>query len=310
MTAPYISVVIVGRNDNYGVNFLDRINTFVRSLDHQVRNYPDLMELIVVDWNPLSDREPLRDVLVATRNLPVRVITVPGRVHDAIGHPSPVLEFYGKNVGIRRARGKFALATNPDIVFSNELIETLAQRNLNSNCVYRTDRHDFISDGIDQVPVEQYVDFALKQVFQSHIIHEDSAGAVSSMLVTFDQPVQDITQLPGSNFTNRNVPHTNACGDFLLASKEIFFAVRGLLESTTILAHMDSYSLCRLMHGGVTQQVLTAPNTIFHQHHERKDLAETYDFERILADSRSLGSVDWGLLNIRLEEWKDQQWNN
>jgi hypothetical protein len=310
MTNPYISVVIVGRNDNYGVNFLDRINTFVRSLDHQVRNYPDLMELIVVEWNPLSDRAPLQDVLATTENLPVRIITVPAEVHATVGHRSPVLEFYGKNVGIRRARGQFVLATNPDIVFSNELIETLAQRNLNTNCVYRTDRHDFVSDGIDQAPVEKYVDFALEKAFQSHIMYEDSAGIVSSMLVTFGQPVHDMTQLPGSNFTNQHVPHTNACGDFLLASKEVFFAVRGLFESTTVLAHMDSYSLCRLMQNGITQRMLTIPNTIFHQHHERNGLAEAWNPERVMAGSRSLGPINWGLLNIQLEEWNDQKWNN
>ena len=42
---PYVSVVIVGRNDGYGEDFLTRINTFVRSLDHQVREHADLFEL-------------------------------------------------------------------------------------------------------------------------------------------------------------------------------------------------------------------------------------------------------------------------
>ena len=120
MTTPYLSVVIVGRNDDYGVNFLDRINTFIRSLDYQVRNYPNLIELVVVEWNPLADRAPLKDVLVKTNNLDIKIITVPAEVHDKIGHPSPVLEYYGKNVGIRRAKGQFVLTTNPDILFTNE----------------------------------------------------------------------------------------------------------------------------------------------------------------------------------------------
>ena len=310
MTTPYISVVIVGRNDNYGVNFLDRINTFVRSLDHQVRNHSDLMELIVVEWNPLPDRAPLKDVLVSTKHLPVRIITVPAEVHATIGHPSPVLEFYGKNVGIRRARGKFALVTNPDIVFSNEMIETLAQQNLRTDCVYRTDRHDFVSDGIDQVSAEDCADFALKQVFQSHIVYTDASGAIGSVLATLEQPVDSLVQLPASNITNRHVPHTNACGDFILTSREAFFGVRGLLESTTILAHMDSYSLCRLMQNGITQAVLTTPTTIFHQHHERNGRVEAWNFERVMSESKSLGLVNWGLLNIQLEEWNDQKWNN
>ena len=43
MADPYISVVIVARNDNYGENFLLRLNTFVRSLDYQVKNYPGIL---------------------------------------------------------------------------------------------------------------------------------------------------------------------------------------------------------------------------------------------------------------------------
>ena len=81
MTTPYLSVVIVGRNDDYGVNFLERLNTFVRSLDHQVRNYSDLIELVVVEWNPLDDRAPLKDVIVNTNNLNLRIITVPPEIH-------------------------------------------------------------------------------------------------------------------------------------------------------------------------------------------------------------------------------------
>ena len=91
MADPYISVVIVARNDNYGENFLLRLNTFVRSLDYQVKNYPDLLELVIVEWNPLPGKL-LQDVVVKTQHLPVRIITVPGSVHDTLDAPNPVLE--------------------------------------------------------------------------------------------------------------------------------------------------------------------------------------------------------------------------
>ena len=47
-----------------------------------------------------------------------------------------------KNVGIRRARGQFVLATNIDIIFSTELVEHLASRQLQPGVLYRVDRHD------------------------------------------------------------------------------------------------------------------------------------------------------------------------
>jgi hypothetical protein len=47
-----------------------------------------------------------------------------------------------KNVGIRRARGEFVLATNPDLLFSNALFAFLASAALRADCMYRIDRHD------------------------------------------------------------------------------------------------------------------------------------------------------------------------
>jgi hypothetical protein len=49
---PYISIVVVGRNDDYGGDFLKRISTFARSLGRQVSKHPGLIELVVVEWNP------------------------------------------------------------------------------------------------------------------------------------------------------------------------------------------------------------------------------------------------------------------
>ena len=202
MTTPYLSVVIVGRNDDYGVNFLDRINTFIRSLDYQVRNYPDLIELVVVEWNPLVDRAPLKDVLVKTNNLDIKIITVPAEVHDKIGHPSPVLEYYGKNVGIRRARGQFVLTTNPDILFTNELVDWFNQRQLRVDSYYRTDRHDFHGEGITDVPVEEYVSFACTHTFQSHIITDKDSATIA-----IDSPVE-LNNLPATPADSLGI-HTN-----------------------------------------------------------------------------------------------------
>ena len=58
------------------------------------------------------------------------------------GDVLPLFQMIGKNVGIRRARGRFVLATNIDIVFSNELVEFLSRRELSAGQLYRVDRHD------------------------------------------------------------------------------------------------------------------------------------------------------------------------
>jgi hypothetical protein len=60
----------------------------------------------------------------------------------------------GKNVGIRRARGQFILATNIDILFSEELMALIAARKLEPGKMYRVDRYDVMAE----VPVDASIE--------------------------------------------------------------------------------------------------------------------------------------------------------
>lgn len=293
---PYISVVIVGRNDNYGENFLQRLNTFVKSLDYQVRDYPGLMELIVVEWNPLPDKPRITEVIAECANLPTRIIAVDKEQHDRIGHSKPVLEFYGKNVGARRARGQFILTTNPDIIFTEELIAELAQRQLQTDRIYRTDRFDFYSNGIENVEPKDYVKFALNNTFSGHFITD---GGSASLQVS---NVYSLNELPASNIT-RPVPHTNAAGDFILASQNAFFMAGGLLESTDVHFHLDGYSVARFLLNGYHQGLFVRPACIFHQHHNRAPVTDPWTRENVMKYGSARGLPNWGLDGVKLEEW-------
>jgi hypothetical protein len=70
-----------------------------------------------------------------------------------------------KNAGIRRARGEFILATNIDILFSDELMQFISGRNLGPGKMYRIDRHDVMSG----VPMNASVDEQLAYC-GSHLI--------------------------------------------------------------------------------------------------------------------------------------------
>lgn len=247
MTDPYISVVIVARNDNYGEDFLLRLNTFIRSLDCQVSNYPDLIELIVVEWNPLHDKL-LKDVMPKTQHLSTRIITVPNSVHTTLNASRPVLEFHGKNAGIRRARGEYVLTTNPDILFSNELIDEFSRRWLRKDHFYRTDRYDYVGTGIENVASNDLLEFAVTNTFQAHMANGSAdvpSGSSATTLPASDPAVQHL--------------HTNGAGDFILAARESFFTARGLWENTQQRWHMDSYSVIRLVSTGLKQMIFTNP---------------------------------------------------
>lgn len=134
-----LSVVAVGRNDGYGGDFLGHITNCFASLS-SLKDY----EFIVVEWNPPLGRPSLKETLPNAR-----VIQVPSEIHNCFPKSDriPVFEYRGKNVGILRAKGDFVLVTNPDDVFSPELIEWLNTAKFDSDCFYRAPRHDLSETG-------------------------------------------------------------------------------------------------------------------------------------------------------------------
>jgi hypothetical protein len=144
--APYLSVVATARNDDHGGNPLYRTQLYINGLVAQATRYRVPTELVLVEWNPPADRPRLAEVLrwPASEWCDVRIIEVPNELHSTLEHSDrlPLFQMIGKNVGIRRARGEFVLATNIDILFSNELMEHLSAQTLEPERVYRADRVD------------------------------------------------------------------------------------------------------------------------------------------------------------------------
>lgn len=141
-----LSVVATSRNDNHGKNLLYRMQTFVDGFVEQCKRHNLKAELILVEWNPPDDTLSLAEAL----NFPkdkgpcrVRIIRVPKEVHMQLDHADkiPLFQMIAKNVGIRRAAGKFVLATNIDIIFSDALIHYIKTK-LKPGRLYRTDRLD------------------------------------------------------------------------------------------------------------------------------------------------------------------------
>ena len=117
------------RNDDHGGNLLGRMQAFVNNWLNQARRFGLASELIIVEWNPPPDRPKLQTMLrwPASCACTFRFIEVPPELHRILefGDALPLFQMIGKNVGIRRARGRFVLSTNVDIILSNELIDVI-----------------------------------------------------------------------------------------------------------------------------------------------------------------------------------------
>ncbi|MCS6951951.1 MAG: hypothetical protein RMK57_00830 [Bryobacterales bacterium] len=184
MQAPYLSVVATARNDDHGGNLLGRLQAFVNGLIGQAKRHQVPLELVLVEWNPPPERPRLAEALRWPADFgpaSVRLIEVPPEIHGRYRHAAalPLYQMIAKNVGIRRARGEFILATNIDILFSDELFELLAARRLEPNRMYRVDRFDVMAD----VPVDGPVDVQLAWC-RSHLLRRHTR--VGSLRLTPD----------------------------------------------------------------------------------------------------------------------------
>ena len=166
----HLSVVAVTRNDDHGGNMLGRMQYFVDGFIAQCSQHQLNAELILVEWNPPPDRPPLEEALTWPEDFgsaQVRIITVPPEVHARFAHSAdlPVFQMIGKNVGIRRARGLYVLATNIDILFDDELVRYLRDR-LNPGTIVRADRYDVPADLPKNKPFEQVLADCRKRFYQ------------------------------------------------------------------------------------------------------------------------------------------------
>ena len=62
-SAPRLSVVVTGRNDDYGGDFRSRFELFAQTLLTQFEELGLSGELVIVEWNPPSDRPRLADAV-------------------------------------------------------------------------------------------------------------------------------------------------------------------------------------------------------------------------------------------------------
>lgn len=159
-----ISIVVVGRNDNYGGEFESRLFATVGyNLEECAKRGIDC-ELVFVEWNPLADR-PLLSHKVTERFDQARCFVVDEAIHRSVSQNRHIalFEFHAKNVGARRARGEWLLITNADDYLGREVLDFLQQGTFDPDTLYRAgfididhageiDHPDLIDSHIDDPP--------------------------------------------------------------------------------------------------------------------------------------------------------------
>jgi len=197
--------VIVTRNDNYG-NFLNEracyvLNCALSTLD----------EVILVDWN--SDGVPLindiKDNLLNTDKL--KSVVVSQELHKEYNKNDPLAqtctEVLARNVGLRRLESEFLISTNIDVIVPpRDLLDA-----------YITDTRTFYTTGMR--PVSLY-DIRPMGGFKSDI----RSNLLRLIHKYHQQPRASVCA--GDDFSL-----VSNCGDFQMAHRNVWYAIRGFEES-------------------------------------------------------------------------------
>ncbi len=137
-----ISIVVVGRNDNYGGDFSLRLKT---TMDWNLKQLPGA-ELIYVEWNRIAEKDSDCD-WIEKRYPTAKCYTVTNAVHSQINNnpKMPVMEYFAKNIGMRKASGKWLLMINADCLIGHDVKKNLHK--LSNEYVYGTNYVSFKWDG-------------------------------------------------------------------------------------------------------------------------------------------------------------------
>ena len=326
---PYLTLVAASRNDDHGGNTLYRTQIFVDSFLEQCERHQLRAELILVEWNPPGDRAPLAEVICWDHQNPwvdCRVITVPYERHVFIrfSRVLPLFQMIAKNVGIRRARGEFILATNIDILFSDELMALVAQKAFRADRLYRCDRFDVDSTIPKDVPLDEKLRFAWGNLIRRNhrlapldVIAPQIEGAPPDVAIN--------TGLASGHFeletegglsalvAKASVPplwlHLNACGDFTLLHRDGWAKIGGYAEFETFSLHLDSLGVVTAHLSGFREAWLPPPAVCFHIEHALGSGLTPENqapmFERI--ERQGIGWLDFNVIEPFLDEMREKR---
>ena len=252
-----ISIVQYSRNDDHGGNLLQRMRFSFYTNIHTLEKAKIETEIVLVDYNTPQNKENLHTLLPIKSDLEyvtIRHIIVPPEVHRMFDdyEKLPMNNMVARNIGIRRAKGEYILATGIDVLFSQELVQQF--KHLEVDKLYRVHRYDVNKCLLDE---ELNVENILKKCKNNIIdIHFNTNK--------------------GNFIPNTNIPmlHTNNCGDFQLAHRSIWFALRGYPEIDLMGTHVDTIFEYMAYLSGYKEQVFE--EKLYHIDHESRWLKPLY----------------------------------
>ncbi len=200
-----LEIVVTGRADDHGgPEFLERL-VAAASHNHALLTRAGIAHTFtLVEWNPTPGRPLLAEGVAGRLPFWDRAYVVDPEWHAAIATNPRLqfMEFFAKNVAVRRSTADVILTTNSDVFLSTALVARLAAAPLDDEHVYRAVRYD----------VDRHCDW-----------RRAGAGALEAVLADPRHHVR-VNELTAPEFSN-------ASGDFLLLTRATWQRLRGFNET-------------------------------------------------------------------------------
>ncbi|MCB9234396.1 MAG: hypothetical protein H6581_22270 [Bacteroidia bacterium] len=332
---PYISFIVAGRNDNYGEDFNGRLQRSVQWLSSQLEKHKIPSEFIISNYNPLTDQPSLREQIQwpeGREYLKIRMITTPNEVHKTFVNPEiretvPLYEYIAKNIALRRAKGEYLNASNPDIIYSPEILTWLSKRPLKKDEYYRLDRVDFhrfeVNGALPPNTIELCRENSFRAFLKGHRYNDLTFPNFFKLRWWWLRRKNELW-LKRENASWDTPPeftyHCNCSGDFMTMHRDKWFALKGNPENTIVAAHTDAMMVIVAATSGLREVVLPWP--AYHQNHDRRYSCDETEANPIVdkaykiyeANGRKMmaekkpmivNDDNWGLKGMELpeEEW-------
>ena len=283
-----LSAVVVSRNDNYGGHLKERatycLNSLINTFD----------EVFYIDWNSETNSLlwDIQDDLQLKGNLHHIVIAPEVAKHLTNNDPHAQVcnEVLGRNIGLRRATGDWVVSTNIDVIAPrrDQLEDTINK--LDPNTFYTISR--------------RYTNWdTIKEFHGGELKYQDWEPLRDYLIENSEERKWEESVVQGDDYSL-----INCCGDFQMATNEVWNDIRGFEEDLIYVLYSDTNVQKKAVKHGFDLKAIYSP-ALFHIDHGKGGGGfldginrKTNDpYRAINFQEQTQNPEDWGLGGVEIE---------